>query len=774
MRTTPRAAPPTSPPPLPFASLVRRCPPDLGISVGLAVVTLFAFAPAWGNDFLDYDDPVFVTANPHVRAGLTRDGLAWALTATESVSWHPLVWWSLQLDAELFGDDPAGYHGTNVLLHVGSAVLLFWALRLMTGARWPSAAAAALFAVHPLRAESVAWVAERKDTLATFFWMLGMFAYARYVRRPGPVRYLGVAASLAAGLAAKQTLLTFPFALLLLDYWPLGRLRRGHVRRVVVEKLPLVGLAVAAGVAALWAQRLSVRSAEQFPWDLRLGNALIAYVQYVGMFAWPVGLAAFYPHPRLGALSAAALGAAAVLALATAVAVRQARMRPYLLVGWLWYLGTLVPMIGLVQVGGHGRADRNTYIPSVGLTVLLVWGLAGLARRSPQWRAGLAWTGAVVIAGLSLVTRHQVGYWGDTERLWRHTLEAEPDNPEAHRNLAAALDRRGKRDEVVRHYEAALKAYPTPGVVETDLGAYWMRRGRYDLAEQYFRAAVRADPASPLPRNNLGGVLVARGHPAEAAAHLEAAATAMPDHPGARFNLALAYAALGRVDEAERAFAEGRRLQPDNAAAHHGFGTTLRDRGEPARAVPYLEAAVAAHPDQPELRYDLAVALQWADRLPAALDAYREAVRQSPADVRYLTGLAHALHAAGDTAGSTERYAEATRLDPEWADRADQQAWRLAVHPEAGQRNGARAVRLAEETCQATGFARADFVDTLAAAYAEADRFPEAVSTARRAAGLATDARLAAEIRDRLALYEGGRPFRARLAPEPGPPDSRR
>jgi predicted Zn-dependent protease len=247
----------------------------------------------------------------------------------------------------------------------------------------------------------------------------------------------------------------------------------------------------------------------------------------------------------------------------------------------------------------------------------------------------------------------------------------------------------------------------------------------------------------------------------------------MPDHAGARFNLALAYAALGRLDDAERAFAEGRQLQPDNAAAHNGFGMMLRDRGEPTRALPYLEAAVAARPDQPEFRYDLAVALQMANRLPAALDAFQEVVRQGPTDARYLAGLARALNAAGDTIAANERYAEAFRLDPEWADRSDQEAWRLAVHPEKGQRNGIRAVRLGEEACQATGFARADFVDTLAAAYAEANRFPEAVETARRAVGLATDPRLVTEIGERLSLFESGRPFRARLAPEPAPADGR-
>jgi tetratricopeptide (TPR) repeat protein len=735
----------------------------VAVSLALAGLTLVAFLPACGNGFVEYDDQLYVTENPHVRAGLTGEDVTWALTATHAGNWHPLTWWSLQLDAQLYGADPAGFHLTNVLLHAATAVLLFWVLRLMTGALWPSAATAAVFAVHPLRVESVAWAAERKDVLGALFWMLTLLAYVWYARRPGPGRYLAVAAAFALGLAAKPMLVTLPCVLLLLDYWPLGRLRRDTVRRLVLEKLPLLALAAAACAATLAAQRVTVQTLDQLPLDVRLGNALISYARYLGLFLCPVGLAAFYPHPRLGLLTPQALAAGALLVGITALAVWQSRRRPYLLVGWLWYLGTLVPVIGLVQVGGQGLADRYTYIPLVGVTVALVWGLAELADRSPRWRTALRVAGGAAVALLIVITWRQVDHWRDTVSLWRHALAVTSDNYEVHRNLAVVLDRQGKADEALHHYRHSLAAHPDKRVAHNDLGAFWMRRGGYGEAAAHFRASLEIDPGHPMTHNNLGSLLLTQSKPGEAEPHLRAAARAMPDFAAAHFNLALACAALGRADEAEEHFADGRRLEPDNADAHHWFGNALRIHGEPDRAVRYLEAARDLRPDDPEVHHDLGLAHQARRTLPEAVESYRQAVRLDPASGKYHRSLAHACREAGDAEHAAAHYREATRLDPDWPARLDDQAWRLTTHPDPGRRDGPLAVRLAEQVCQATGYERPQFLDTLAAAYAETGRFDEAVELARKARDLAAAARqtaLADEVRDRLRLYESRQPFR--------------
>jgi tetratricopeptide (TPR) repeat protein len=745
------------PPPTPAAPRGPRRPsPQLWVSLALAAVTLAAFLPACGNEFVEYDDQLYVTANPRVQAGLTGGGVAWALTDTRIAVWHPLAWWSLQLDADLYGLNPAGFHLTSILLHTASVVVLFWALYLMTGAPWPAAAVAAVFAVHPLRVESVAWVAERKDVLATLLGMLALLGYARYARQPGLGRYLLVVAAMAVGLTAKPTLVTLPGVLLLLDYWPLGRLDRGTAWRRVIEKLPLFALAAAGCAVTVAAQQPVIGRAEEFPLGVRVANALTSYVQYLVTFFCPVSLAAFYPHPRLGLLSPQALGAGALLAAITVLAARQARRRPYLLVGWLWYLGTLVPMIGLVQVGGHGAADRYTYIPLVGVTIALVWYLAEQADRSAGWRAALRIAGPAVLALLVIATWRQEGYWHDTISLWYRALDVTTDNHEAHRNLAVEFEKQGKSAEALRHYEEALRTYPIKRVVHNDLGAYWMRRREYRRAEEHFRAALANDPDDPLTRNNLGGLLIVLGKAGEAEPHLRAAVEGRPLDAGARFNLALACVFLSRWDEADGHFTAGGRLSPDNPAAHHTYGVALRDRGRPDRAVPHLEAAAALWSDNPEAHHDLAFALETLGQLPRAIEHYRRAVRLEPRAARYHCGLAHACHAAGDPTSAAGHYRDASRVEPDWPDRVDKRAWRLSVSPDHGQRNGLVAVYLAEQVCQATGYAQAGFVDTLAAAYAEVGRFEEAANLARQAAAKA-DPELAREIQDRLKLYEARR-----------------
>ncbi|MFL5339967.1 MAG: glycosyltransferase family 39 protein [Gemmataceae bacterium] len=404
--------------------------PALILGLLLVASTLAVFGRCLANEFVNYDDPQYVTDNPHVKEGLTLDGVRWAVTSTDYLNWHPLTWLSLQLDTELFGLEPWGFHLTAILLHAADALLLFLILRQTTGALWPSGFVAALFALHPLHVESVAWVAERKDVLSTLFGLLAIAAYLRYVEQPGWRRYLLVLLAAALSLTAKPMWVTLPGVLLLLDYWPLGRLQKSSTRTVLLEKVPLLALAATAGVLTVFAQHRggAVESLELFPWDQRVGNAVVSYIRYLGMTVWPEGLAPFYPHPRGNLPVWPDIGAAVLLVTITTVVLALRRRCPYLVVGWFWYLGTLVPMIGLVQVGEQARADRYTYLPLIGIFIIVAFGLSDLLRSRRFPRALLFAAAIAVILACATLTWKQIGYWHDSRALWAHAVAVTADN----------------------------------------------------------------------------------------------------------------------------------------------------------------------------------------------------------------------------------------------------------------------------------------------------------------------------------------------------------
>ncbi|HEY9422309.1 MAG TPA: hypothetical protein VIW92_12900 [Thermoanaerobaculia bacterium] len=409
--------------------------PPLILGGALALLTVLAFLPSLGNGYVLLDDPLYVTGNPQVRQGITREGLAWALTANVANNWHPLTVLSHMLDVEVFGLPAAGHHLTSLLLHLANVLLLFAALQRMTGAAFRSALVAALFAVHPTRVESVAWIAERKDVLSGLFWMLALLAYVHYACRPNPRRYLPVALAMALGLAAKPMVVTLPCVLLLLDFWPLGRRGWG---RLILEKVPLFVLSAASSLVTLRYQETSLAPLEVLPWDLRFANAAVSYATYLGKAFLPRNLAVFYPFPaEIPAWKVA--GASALLLLLTGLAIWRARRSPWLLVGWLWFLGTLVPVIGLVQVGRQAMADRYTYLPFIGLFLAMVWGAAELAQRRASLRPILGTLAVLAILGLAGMTRAQVHHWRDSVTLFRHALKVSRDNPLARRGLAKAL-----------------------------------------------------------------------------------------------------------------------------------------------------------------------------------------------------------------------------------------------------------------------------------------------------------------------------------------------
>jgi protein O-mannosyl-transferase len=598
----------------------------------LAAVTLVAYSGVWRHDFVSFDDTVYVTANPHVLGGLGRHALAWAFTTADANFWHPLTWLSLMLDVRLWGPNSGSLHVTNLVLHIGSTLLLFAFLVRATGHADPatpaiagtatpepgrrppaghvsavgrSAFVAALFAVHPLHVESVAWVAERKDVLSTFFWMLTLCTYVWYLANRRPWRYAVMLATFALGLLAKPMLVTLPFALLLLDVWPLRRLserrdagdgaREGGWAPLVVEKAPLIALAAVAGVVAFYAQQQggAVAGFSAFPLANRAANALVAYATYVLKMMWPSGLVPFYPYPPLIPFWRA-VGSLVALAAVSIVAVRLISRRPYLAVGWFWYIGTLLPVAGLVQVGSHSMADRYTYVPLVGLFIVAAWGgfdLFGARRRA------LPVAACSIIVACVAVTRAQVATWRDSATLWEHSLAVMPDNFFAHAALADVRAGQGRIDEAIAHYGAALDRMPSVAEWHNSLGVLLMRQGRVAAAAEQYSAAIRLQPDLSEPHNNMGAILARQGRLPDAVTEYSRAIRLKPGYARAHCNLGVALASLGRGDEAIRECLEAVRLEPRSPEWHYQTAAVFNGRGDIAHAVEHLRVALQLDPD---------------------------------------------------------------------------------------------------------------------------------------------------------------------------------
>jgi tetratricopeptide (TPR) repeat protein len=568
---------------------------------GLLVLCVFAvYGQTLGFGFVGYDDPEYVVNNALVRSGLSWEGLRWALGSFFGANWFPLTWLSLMLDAEIAGPDPRMFHLTNLLLHAASTLLLFRVLDRATGARLPSAWVAALFAVHPLHVESVAWVAERKDVLSTLFWFLGMRAWLGWVERPGALRYAGVMLCLALGLLSKQMLVTLPFALLLFDFWPLARHRLLAPRRLLLEKVPLFALAAAGGLVAVLAQRAggALGSLQSYPLETRLANAALSYLAYLKQTFWPADLAVFYPHPRSDLPLAPALLAALLLLAISGVVMRLRRSRPYLAVGWLWYLGTLLPVIGIVQVGFQARADRYTYVPLVGVFVMLAWGIPDLFGRRRRWLAAAAGASVAAAAWLAWL---QAGYWSDSIRLFQHAIEVTGENALAEHNLASS---------------------------------YYQRRAEGDLerAAAHYAEAVRIDPGYGAAQGSLAGVLLELGRTEEAIDRWSQLVAARPQATAALCNLCGALARVGRLAEAEQRCSQALRSNPQSACAHAGLGHLYLQQSRILDAQKHLETAVRIAPADTHARLGLAAALAEQGRLSDASAQYAEVLRLDPSN----------------------------------------------------------------------------------------------------------------------------------------------
>ena len=829
-----------------------------GVCFFLAVVIWMVFGQTLHHEFVNFDDDAYVYENPEVSRGLTLQGIIWAFTHTCSFNWHPLTWVSHMLDCQFYGLNPGGHHLTNILLHTVTTILLFLILRRMTGFLWRSAFVAAVFAIHPLRVESVAWVAERKDMLSGLFFMLTIGVYVRYVQRqsrvedqrssaqatpvPDPrfwtVDYYLVLLFFALGLMCKPMLVTLPFVLLLLDYWPLGRVTRFRIpvpqlsslNHLLLEKLPLFGLAAASVVVTIFAQTNAIQSFEQTSLPLRVGNAFISYVAYLGWMFWPSGLAVLYPFAagNVG-VSAVVLSLVLLAGISTGVFI-LCRRRPYFLTGWLWYLIMLAPVIGILQVGSQARADRYTYLPQIGLYLLLTWAAADLCAGWHRRRMVLGGGATIILVALIFCARAQTAYWRNSESLWTHTLactsandiahnnlgnallkmgsveeaithyqkalQINPDYAKAHNNLGIALLQKGSVEEAITHYQKALQINPDyaeacynlgnallqKGSVDeaitcyqkalqinpdyakaySNLGNALLQKGRVDEVIVYYQKALQIEPGSAETHNNLGNALLQKGRVDEAITHYQKALQITPDYTEAHNNLGNALLQKGRVDEAITHYQKALQITPDYAEAHNNLGSALRQKGRVDEAITHYQMALQIKPDYVEAHKNLGNALLQKGRMDEAIVHYQKALQIKPdyAEACYNLGSAFFLQGRMDEA--IVYYKKALQIKPNYLEVQNNLAWMLATAPQASLRNGNQAVELAQQANRLTGGENPIILTTLAAAYAEAGRFSEAVETAQHALLLAesqSNTALADRLRKALSLYQAGIPF---------------
>jgi tetratricopeptide (TPR) repeat protein len=752
-----------------------------GIGLVLATVTLLCYWPVLFHQFVTFDDVHYLFDSGYVSKGLTWPGVVWSLQTGYFSNWHPLTWLSYMLDAQIYGMSPGGFHLTNLLFHAANSVLLFFLLKSMTQRIWPSALVAALFAWHPLHVESVAWVSERKDVLSTFFFLLTLFSYARYIKEreispPVPNHasryYLLSLLQFILALASKQMVVTLPCVLLLLDFWPLQRIslstgRKDFVSSALVllrEKLPFFALAFGASAVAFAVQKASgsVSSFEAMPIRLRIANSLIAYIAYLSNTLWPANLCAVYPlSPHLPLI--AVLSAAFFLGAISACFVLRVRQNPFLLVGWLWFVGTLVPVIGVIQVGSQSRADRYMYIPAIGLSIALVWGINSLCHSWPRRFQVFAVPSIAGLAACLFCTRVQVGYWHDSERLFRHAIAAVPNNYLGYNGLGKALDDLGRKEEAIRAWNEAIRLVPEFPEAQYNLGTSLLGQGQPEEALPHLRRALKGTPNNANAHENLGNVYLKMDKLAEATAEYASAAALAPDNPVFLQVLGSALLRQSKWSEAATVLTEALKRDPKNADANRNFGIALVNQGKRAEAIRYFSEAVRLEPGNSDIRFNFGLALLEENHPQRAAEQFIECLRINSNDTRSHYRLAVALSQQHKTRDAIFHYHEALRLTPEFPDALNELARLLACAPEDDLREGSEAVKLAEKACAMTDNKQANMLTTLAAAYAEAGRFQDAIAAAQRARNLAAsngESALAAKAGELLELCQSGRPLR--------------
>lgn len=582
------------------------------------MVVFGTFFPALKNNFVNYDDLEYVTENVHVLPGLTWEGIRWAFHSTLVSNWHPLTWLSHMLDCQLYGVKPWGHHLTNVLLHTANALLLFIVLRKITGAVWRSLLVAVFFGLHPLTVQSVAWIAERKDVLSTLFWLLTIWFYASFTieskaRKPISAWFYGLTLiCFALGLMSKSMLVTLPCVLLLLDYWPLERWRENRPSRLLAEKIPFFLLSFISSKVTFMAQKAggSVATIDHLSYLVRFENTLVSYIRYLGKLFWPDSLAVLYPHPGGWPVALVIWSGLLLLAITIGVTVR-ARKNPYLPVGWFWFLGTLVPVIGLVQVGMQSMADRYMYVPMMGVLILIIWGCHDLFHRQRQTMIIMFILAAIAAVLCIGITRQQIAFWQNSENLFRHDLMVAPDNnPTAHYKLGVVLNEQGKLDEAAYHFQENLKLNPDDFHALFALGVISNIKNQPATASALFQAVLKLKPDYADAHYSLGVALGQQGHLDEAMIQFQEALRLKPDYFDAHISLGVALGRKGQLDDAISHFQAALKLKPNDISALYNLGLALKNKGQLAEAVSTFRKILELKPDYVRARNNLNATLQ--------------------------------------------------------------------------------------------------------------------------------------------------------------------
>ncbi len=653
---------------------------EILICIALVIATIVTYWPVKTYDFIfTYDDTEYVLQNPQVQRGITAKGVVWAFTTFHAANWHPLTWLSHMLDVQIYGMDPGQHHMVNVLIHIANSLLLFGVLRRMSGHIWRSALVSALFALHPLHVESVAMIAERKDVLCTLLWLLTIWFYHRYTEHLSFKWYLAVVVCFSLGLMAKPMVVTLPFVLLLLDCWPLNRISltprekvswsaiRSSAIHLIQEKIPLFFLtAVVCVITVLAQQSKSAIVTVLYPLMHRLSNAMISYINYIVKMFWPYSLAVFYPYREtLSAWQAA--GASAVLVIITGMVLLKLRKQPYLAVGWFWYLGTLVPVIGLVQVGGQAMADRYTYIPLIGIFIMIAWGAFDLLNNRRLMKGIIVAALIIYCAVLMVLARVQVGYWSSSSSLFQHTLEATEKNWLAHTNLGNALSREGKKYTAISHYLKALQIHPHYANAHYNLGVVSDELGHTMEAIDHYRETLRIYPEHVGALNNLGGLLIEQGKFAEGIRFCQKALRIDPSFLNAYKNLAVALSVTGKLDQAIVYLRKALDLESDNAQIHLFLGRLLAKKGSVSEAKYHFKAALRFDPKNSKAYTEMGDFLLRTANYSEAEIYYSAAIRLAPDDARLFNNLGVATIRSGKFKDAILYFQEALRLEPNHA-----------------------------------------------------------------------------------------------------------
>ncbi len=647
------------------------------VCTGLFLLVAWVFLPAVGFDFTNYDDDLLLTMNPSLLNGWS-ESVHWAFSLFLG-NWHPVTLMSHVVDYHLFGLEPWGHHLTNILLHAANATLLYLVLRRMTGATWRSLLVAALFGLHPLRVESVAWVATRTDCIGTFFWLLAIWAYLCFLDQTprwsarGKGYYLLSIFLFFLALASKPMHVTLPCVLLLLDFWPLHRLSKATLLPIILEKIPyfLVSIGFCLITVVARQEAHSINSLRGIPLGLRLENVVISYCRYLGKLFYPVDLTLYYPFPDHWAMPLV-LAAIFLLLVISFIVVFAHRKKPCWLMGWCWYLGTLVPVIGLVQIGSQAIADRYTYAPCIGVLIILVWSLGDLAVRRPRVIPAIFLTAIIAILVLSGLTRRQLSYWKNSETVWRRSIEVTPVNHLATAKLADYLSDQGRAQEAESLYRRALELAPNDAGTHNNLGLLLQSEGRDAEAIQHFEEVLQTHPDNAEAHLNLGAALSNQGRDREAEAHFELARKLAPADPMTWNNLGVALGARGRLDEAIKSFQLSLRINRSDASAWINLGFAFEQKKRLAEAFKAYERAIALQPNYPLAHLHLAGLLRDEDHLAEAVLQYREALRLLPdsAETHYQYGLA--LRKLDRRTEAAEQFQQALKFDPQLKAAADQ------------------------------------------------------------------------------------------------------